>query len=132
MVMRARRTGSANGLGGASHCAEFSNLGAQLNSANSDNYVAGTYSDEKGGLGFRTTPQVFWRLPSRDDWYRADVDGIRFVLPRVANGWTSTVNSFERNLAWFFLGDAGHVARDDRGTGIHGVQCVSRPVAWRN
>jgi hypothetical protein len=53
---------------------------------------------------------VKWRLPTIYDWKLADVNGIRIVLPNMANWfWSASVFSLTRGLAWFFDGLYGYV-----------------------
>ena len=50
--------------------------------ANTDNWVSGTYSPEKGGMGANSaTLKVRWRLPTLADYQQAEIDGVRFVMP---------------------------------------------------
>jgi hypothetical protein len=50
-------------------------------------------------------PNIKWRLPTRNDYLQADLNGIRFVL-KTANSpfWTATMNSASTNRseAWTY------------------------------
>lgn len=54
---------------------------------------------------------VVWRLPTRNDYLQADIDGLRYVLPTAgsAGSWTATLDSSagSRNLAWVYVDDQG-------------------------
>ncbi|MES2526787.1 MAG: hypothetical protein V4598_06855 [Bdellovibrionota bacterium] len=56
----------------------------------------------KGILGF---PGIKWRLPTRNDYLQADLNGIRFVLKAAGSPfWTATLNSAsaDRSEAWAY------------------------------
>ena len=63
------------------------------------------YDEEKGGMklaGTSTSPSVYWRLPTRDDWFLAMVNGMPYVLANtVGSYWTATTNSGNRTEAWY-------------------------------
>ena len=85
-------------------------------------YDMTTETDFKAGLAY---PQVTWRLPSRNDWYLAEVNGIRKVLPNMDNSfWSSSSYSNNRNYAWFFYGVNGNMGVSDRGNS-DSVRCVA-------
>lgn len=54
---------------------------------------------------------ISWRLPTRNDFLQADLDGIRFVLPlNIENGfWTATLDSASvlRDKAWVYESEQG-------------------------
>lgn len=104
-----------------SFCAE----GAGLTSGLGENWTLGTYADEKGNLGMSTTPSIRWRLPSRNDFVQADLDGARYVLPNVGLAfWTATVYGFDRQKARIWSGTTGmtsYASRSDVGVS---VRCV--------
>jgi hypothetical protein len=99
--------------------------------ANPDNWVAGTYSPQKGGMGANSaTLKVRWRLPTLHDYELAEVDGIRSVMPDMGAfatnyEWSSSVNSRGRNSGWIFYGNFGYVNGDIRGN-VYVVRCVGR------
>ncbi len=85
----------------------------------------------KAGLNLTSTPVVAWRLPTRDDYLVADVNGLRHVLPDAGNDfgyweWTATIESNNRTKAWQFSTWDGalstYLARD----GDSNVRCVGR------
>lgn len=61
---------SASGAEGtSSHCAEVI-----------DKTTDSEFDDQKGNLSLRSTPaRVIWRLPSRNDWLQAIIDGIEYI-----------------------------------------------------
>lgn len=67
---------------------------------------------------------ISWRLPTRNDFLQADLDGIRYVLPRnVEEGyWTATVDSTSvlRDKAWVY--------KSEHGTLTTAAFSASRPV----
>jgi hypothetical protein len=73
------------------------------------------------------SPSVYWRLPTVYDWYQANSNGVRQVLPRMGGNsfWSASVYSVNRSDAWYFLGDDGDVSVYDRSDGLH-VRCVGR------
>ncbi len=79
-------------------------------------------TDFKAGLSH---PQTTWRLPSRSDWYLAEVNGIRKVLPNMDYFFwsTSTYTGFRRH-AWFFVGYPGYMAYQIR-RNAYPVRCVA-------
>lgn len=91
------------------------------------NYQANPETSFKGNLSY---PQVTWRLPSKNDFQLADVNGIRKAIPNM-EGWnylTSTTVSLDRQLAWFFLSDDGMVSDMTR-TSTDTIRCVG---SWRD
>ena len=85
-------------------------------------YDMTTETDFKAGLAY---PQVTWRLPSRNDWYLAEVNGIRKVLPNMDNSfWSSSSNSSYRDYAWVFRGDVGFMNGNNR-VNTSSVRCVA-------
>ncbi len=82
----------------------------------------------KGGTASRVTPsaQVKWRLPSINDFSRAETHGIRFVLPNMAadSFWSASTTSYDRVGAWQFNGYYGIVSYTSRDYSTHYVRCV--------
>lgn len=88
------------------------------------------YDSMKGGMrqtATGTSPSVIWRLPSRGDWYFAELMGIRFVIPRLedppAFAWTSTIYSPNRATAWTMNGYTGFANSGTRSTTAN-VRCI--------
>lgn len=54
---------------------------------------------------------VTWRLPTRNDYLQADIDGLRYVLTDTGStpNWTATLDSSsaERSKAWAYIQDQG-------------------------
>ena len=76
--------------------------------------------------GYLAYPQVTWRLPSRNDWYLAEVNGIRKVLPNMDNiFWSASSYSFVRFSAWYFDGGSGDVGNDVYRYYSFSVRCVA-------
>jgi|GEM_PF-1281823 len=104
-------------------CAEPSGSQGALSG---DDYVGGTYSDMKGGMGKLSTDAVRWRLPVRNDYLQAEIDGIRYVLPNMYQAfWSATVFSNSRDVAWYFDGYVGYISYGYRYSN-YGVRCVGR------
>ena len=73
-----------------------------------------------------SSPLVRWRLPTRSDWHQADMDGLRYVLPNLtASFWSTTVDSTNRDAAWYFYGVTGYTFNDFRDSS-YAVRCVGR------
>ncbi len=118
-----------------SWCAEVGPAGVTLVPADStvENWGTPTYSPSKGAMGKVATassPSVRWRLPTKYDYQLADNDGIRFVMPEMANTgsgyeWSASVYAASRASAWIFNGARGHVDNSLR-SGTYGVRCVGR------
>lgn len=74
---------------------------------NTFNGINSTYPG-KGGLTTAlawNAGKVFWRLPTIYDYILANHNGLRFVLPDIANSekeWTATTYSSSRNKAWTY------------------------------
>ena len=70
--------------------------------ANADNWAAGNYGAQKGGMGANSAVlKIRWRLPTIHDFELAEVDGIRFVMPDMGAfstsfEWTSGSVSYNR------------------------------------
>ena len=76
--------------------------------------------------------QVKWRLPTRNDFLQADLDGLRFVMKKeneTLGLWTSTIRgaSQKRSEAWVYHSLEGTLSADDLDT-EHAVRCVGAPV----
>ncbi|WPU66425.1 hypothetical protein [Peredibacter starrii] len=74
--------------------------------------------------------QVEWRLPTRNDYLQADLDGLRFVLKREnANGlWTGTIKagSTLRSEAWVYQSSNGTLVAGELTT-TRNVRCIGVP-----
>lgn len=81
----------------------------------------------KAGLGFSSTPSVKWRLPTRNDYYQAEIDGIRFVMPDMLDlnnwEWTTTISTLPTNEAYGFHSDTAETSLRARWNG-DSVRCV--------
>lgn len=76
---------------------------------------------------------VKWRLPTRNDYLQADLDGLRFVLPNKADAgtpfWTATVVNLETRIkAWAYNQYFGTLEAIDMGETIS-VRCIGAPRA---
>ena len=85
-------------------------------------------TDFKAGLSH---PQTTWRLPTKNDWLLAEVNGIRKVLPNMDSSlfWSSSTFSWARGVVWIFIGDDGQLNRNGRGFNLYSVRCVA---SWRD
>ena len=80
----------------------------------------------KGGTAARVAQSatVKWRLPTKFDFEVADHNGIRHVLPNMANTfWSASVSSNYRHSAWLFYGYNGTVNIVNRST-PYAARCV--------
>ena len=69
---------------------------------------------------------IAWRLPTRGDYLQADLNGLRFVLPRTdAAVWTATVSGTNRENAWSIIPQTGVLSSSVRSTALS-VRCVGR------
>lgn len=74
-------------------------------------------------------PLVSWRLPSRNDYLQADLDGIRFVLKKVTDNtfWTATTASTaapaKREFAWTYSMGNGTLIAEEMITARH-IRCI--------
>jgi hypothetical protein len=109
-----------------SYCAEG---GSRIKALAGEDWTTGVYDATKGGMGAVATassPSVRWRLPTRNDWYIAEADGIRYVLPNMLYSfWSATVYSNARVNAWVFDGYVGGMNLDNR-SNSNSVRCLGR------
>lgn len=74
--------------------------------------------------------QIQWRLPTRNDYLQADLNGARFVLNREnINGlWTATMKSETsgRNMAWIYNSKDGTLTSGELST-TRQVKCIGAP-----
>ncbi len=83
-------------------------------------------TDEKGGID---SSLVSWRLPTRNDFFQADIDGIRFVVSNINKDfWSATIYSAARQNAWFYNGVYGTVSTIKRDNATKNIRCVGRIV----
>jgi hypothetical protein len=71
---------------------------------------------------------IRWRLPTRNDFLQADLDGARLVL-KPGSFWTATLDSKSttRAKAWIYTQDQGILSSDSLTT-LHEVRCVGAPI----
>jgi hypothetical protein len=121
-----------------SFCAEGGTL---VSGFGTDNWATNTYDNAKGGMGATSTDVIRWRLPTLYDYERADVDGIRNVMPDMgiagasrpvadasvggAIEWTATGSSNTLANAEAF-GTAASQQVDAAVTTTYAVRCVGR------
>ncbi|HLE01069.1 MAG TPA: hypothetical protein VJB59_12450 [Bdellovibrionota bacterium] len=76
------------------------------------------------------TSGVYWRLPTNFDWLQAEIDGVRFVLPRMADlstYWSSSfVDEVGSTRVRFFSGTTGSISNAVAAIEQHSVRCVGR------
>ncbi len=111
-----------------SYCSESGSL---LPAKAGENWATGVYDNAKGGMGaiglVGTRPSVRWRLPTKNDWMQAEIDGIKFVLPNMADTfWSATVFSGSRDGAWFFDGNYGNFSNVVSRSYNYSVRCLGR------
>lgn len=75
--------------------------------------------------------RIIWRLPTRNDFLLADLNGARFVLkPETASSglWTATLKaaSVDRSEAWIYNSQDGTLSFGNLST-THQVRCVGAP-----
>lgn len=83
-----------------SYCAEFEDFQSAMPG---EDFDGGVYSDEKAGLGKKSTTSVSWRLPTNADWTMAELGGIRYVVPNI-NGpyWSATIANYMTGRAYTY------------------------------
>lgn len=69
-----------------------------------------------------------WRLPTRNDYLQADLDGLRFVL-KAGNGtgfWTATLSTLGalREKAWVYNSDKSGILVSEEMTELRQVRCI--------
>ncbi|MFP5385942.1 MAG: hypothetical protein ACLGHN_07670 [Bacteriovoracia bacterium] len=74
--------------------------------------------------------QVKWRLPTRNDYLQADINGFRFVLPHEGEQglWTATIRAAAsgRNEAWVYRSTEGTLSAAALSSN-HYVRCIGTP-----
>lgn len=76
-----------------------------------------------------TSPSVLWRLPSLNDWHQANINGVRFVIPRMTGfaQYAGTYPSGNRSAAWAIEGDgSGAFSTYTRNKNTAYFRCVGR------
>lgn len=71
-------------------------------------------------------PKAHWRLPTRNDYLQADLDGLRFVVKfGVTNSWTATTSSdvAVRKRAWSYSVSSGNLMAEEMELLRH-VRCI--------
>lgn len=76
--------------------------------------------------------QIKWRLPTRNDFLQADINGLRFVMKKEAEAtglWTATIRaaSSGRNEAWVYNSKEGTITSGLLTTNRH-VRCIGAPI----
>ena len=123
-----------------SYCTEA----AGLNPPAGETWAAGGYAVAKGRMGLNSADKALWRLPTMNDYYLADLNGIRLVMPDMGAGgtsrpspdtsagaqsgqleWTATAYSGLRGAAMNFGAGTGRVLGYGYGTQWP-VRCVGR------
>lgn len=70
---------------------------------------------------------ISWRLPTRNDFLQADINGARIVLPnRDFAFWTATIDSSNNAKAWTINGKNGVLESVSRNSGAPSIRCVGR------
>ncbi len=122
-------------------CAEEGGL---VSAVAGENWTSGVYHDAKGQMGKNAVTSVRWRLPTRNDQYLAEINGIGWVLPDMgvpgyqrptpdsSTGqlgtlpyWLSTVQSTTQNQAWIYYGNQGNAIPYPFSNSFS-VRCVGR------
>jgi len=116
-----------------SWCAEAFNLSTPSGFSSTDH----SYDDAKGGMRLGNTPvRVAWRLPTKQDYLQAELDGIRKVVPKMAGFYYHTATpdgegSPNAVTFWGAQGMMGHYpyySNRSRTTFTH-VRCVGYEIA---
>lgn len=89
--------------------------------------VCGNLNNSSKTIG--NISNVSWRLPSRADYLRADVNGIRFALPQVTGNqyfWTTTSHSTDIAYGWTYGFKFGDLSKKLRSKNKINIRCVGR------
>jgi hypothetical protein len=74
---------------------------------------------------------IRWRLPTRNDYLQADLDGLRFVMKKGSpvGSWTATVKAgvVGRDHAWVYHMTDGTLTAEEMGT-ERLIRCIGTPV----
>jgi hypothetical protein len=90
-----------------SWCAEIGPTQIKEVDGSGENWSQGKYHASKGGMGRRSKVPLRWRLPTVMDYKKAELAGMRMVLPGMGQGyssfeWTGSVYTAYRNFSWLF------------------------------
>ncbi len=101
--------------------------------AEADGFNSSGYDDAKGNMrlaGTLHSPSVAWRLPTRDDYVLAYLNGASYAMKSFRynlGAWTATVTSANRFGALWFYGYNGNISLYIGGRdGGYSVRCVGR------
>lgn len=89
--------------------------------------ICGNLNESNKAIG--NISNVSWRLPTRSDYLRADVNGIRFALPQEVGNkyyWTSTSHSSDITYGWTYGFRYGDLAKKLRSRNKINIRCVGR------
>jgi len=108
-----------------SACAEAAGIQSAVSG---ENWASSTYHAAKGYMGKTATPVVRWRLPTRNDYMVANVNGLLQVLPSLANSWTATVYSSIRGRAYVAIDGGLWIAATTSVSGANATRTTSLSV----
>lgn len=70
---------------------------------------------------------VDWRLPTRNDFLQADINGARVILKNNNHDfWSATIDSNNNAKAWTVHGKTGELESTSRSSGSPSIRCVGR------
>lgn len=128
----------ASGSNTGTICADLANQPSTPDSlcaegGNPIRVVDAVYDAAKGNLlAASGTIKVRWWLPTRADWMQAEENGIRFVLPNIAdNYWTATADSGVQTRAWIFVNASsagGGFDTLDMLDATTSTRCIGQPI----
>lgn len=82
--------------------------------------------DERPAKGMISGANANWRLPTKEDFQLAELNGMRRVLPNMDECfWSATSFSYYRARAWYYCGEAGFINGTERHS-LNKVICVGR------
>ena len=85
----------------------------------------------EGASLYNLGTQVSWRLPTRNDFLQADLNGVRFVLKAETNSglWTATMRAGATSFdeAWLYASKEG-ILSGAKLSEAHSVRCIGAPV----
>ena len=123
---------NCNGTFVRSFCAEtgfaIDATGISIESATGTLPTITAYDAKKGEMGMSSTNPVLWRLPTLQDYTIAYGNGMAYVLPRLGNFWTSSVNPTDAGDAMHFYVDSSGLvdSYDVNRNTDRDVRCVGR------
>lgn len=85
----------------------------------------------KAGLGLGSTPSVAWRMPTAHDYFLANANGLKFILPEFVSAsdeveWSATVSSSSRMYAYLFYSNDGRLSAMYARSASKAIRCVGR------